>query len=131
MNNLQGNCLYINPGNLLFYGNFNRNELDGLGIVRYMQGDILIGKWVKNKLNGHIFYYNKQINRWAHLENIQGKTTKIIDMEESIDPLNPKMLIDFTEYQILLGKGLYECFQQLEAENKCYSLNLLDIDSQM
>lgn len=98
--------------------------MDGIGIVRYTKGDTLIGKWVKNKLNGSAFFYQSQSKQWTHFEFAAGKCAKILEKEIAKNENEIKLLQNFKEYQNLYLEGLIDYLGHLEsAERKILDSN--------
>ena len=91
-----------------------------------MQGDILIGNWLNNRLNGSVFSFEKQGDKWVHYEFLLGKCDRIIGRENGE---KRDLMKDYKDYEILLEKGLCEYFKEFVTING--SLKLFDFEEKM
>lgn len=88
-----------------------------------MQGNILLGYWEKNQLNGQIFYFKPELNQWFKFEFLSGKCVKFIKIEEE-KKVNNKFLENYREYKNLLEEGLIDYFKNIESSQKSESDSL-------
>lgn len=80
------------PKNGLFYGNFAKNKINGLGIIAYSNEDLVIGYFDNGNLKGICFFYNASQNIWNIEEYESG--FKINDVKKNYKIKNDKGIIN-------------------------------------
>lgn len=124
---MNGKTVYIIPGTYISCFNFVKNELEGLCIVRYMNGQTLISKWTKNKLNGAAYYFSNENNKWNYFEFSHGKCTKMSDLGQTNSNDYKEIFKNHQDYQSFMEETLADYLKNFHCEEKNSKICHLEI----
>lgn len=54
------------------YARFEKNKINGVGVLNYPNGNRLLGYWKRSKMHGPFFHYFSNKNLWVQCEYVDG-----------------------------------------------------------
>lgn len=79
---LNGKGILIMPNQSYLCCHFDRNCLNGIGIINFNNEDIFVGQWNANKLEGMAILFKKERLSWFLMKYSDGHFKEVVFVEE-------------------------------------------------